>query len=143
MKQRLKEKLKILFEKYPVLVGEPVPENEVHALEEFCGYDLPEAYTSFVREFGGAIVGSYPIYGLRRAHAMAKNETSAIEMTNYFKGQKWPGIEGWFVVSSNLSGSPIGLTRSGEIWVSDHEFGVIERISSTFEQFLEEHCLKK
>ena len=29
----------------------------------------------------------------------------------------------WAVISMDLGGNPIGLTSTGEVWISDHESG--------------------
>jgi hypothetical protein len=136
------ERLDALYKRHAVAVSGPVDVSQISRLEEFARFALPSSYKSFVLLYGAADVGSYPIYGVGHAHVMAKNEGSAQEATVYFRKQNWPGIQNWLIISTNLSGSPIGLTPAGEVWISDHEFGVVERLAATFDLFLAEVCLR-
>jgi hypothetical protein len=136
----LTKRLDEFYKRHPVAVRGPVGETEVARLEEFAGFTLPPSYKSFVTRYGAAFVGSYPIYGVGHAYAMAKNEGSAQEATEYFRAQQWTGINNWLIISTNLSGSPIGLTSEGEVYISDHEFGVVERIAVSFDLFLSDVC---
>lgn len=142
MKPELAKLLESRFKEHPVLAAGPVSLPEVSLLETYAGFSLPEVYKEFVLNYGGGIVGSFPIYGMRRAHAMALDEESAINVTQKYRLQKSRGIDGWLIISSDLSGSPIGLLPTGEIWISDVEFGVVAPLSPTFESFLVDVCLR-
>ena len=143
MRADLLERLDAFYRRHPVTVSGPVGIHQVSRLEEFAGFPLPASYKDFVVRYGAADVGPYPIYGVGHAHVMAKDEGSAQEATLYFRSQNWPGIDGWLIISTNGSGSPIGLTAAGEVWISDHEFNIIERLAPTFESFLRDVCLKE
>jgi hypothetical protein len=143
MKSEVELRLKTLFQRHPILVAGGVPARELDKLERYCGFALPDDYKHFVIDYGGAIVGPYPIYGLRRAHPMGNNDGSAIEVTERYRSQKTPGIENWLIISMDLSGSPIGLLDTGEIWLADCEWNTVEKISPDFETFLREVCLRK
>ncbi|MBI1176392.1 SMI1/KNR4 family protein [bacterium] len=128
--------------KHSVTKAKPVAYDEIGAVAKFCGFELPEDYREFVHRYGGAIVGPLPIIGLRQAPAMAREETSAIEVTQHFRKQGWRGVNEWLVISIDHAGNPIGLDKDGKVWIFDHDFGVVETIAPTFEEFLRKRCLK-
>lgn len=142
MTPELKSVLDLVFNQHPILMAGPVHPSEVPSLERYAGFQLPQDYKTFVVEYGGAIVGPYPIYGLRRAEPMGMKDESARAVTERYKAQMAPGIEKWLIISMDLSGSPIGIVPSGEIWISDVEWGIVERMSPTFSSFLWDICLK-
>jgi hypothetical protein len=130
------------FQKHPVTVAGQVPLPEVVALEQQAGFSLPQDYKDFVARYGGSIVGPYSVYGLRAADAMGDDETSALEVTQRFRNQQWRGTEAWLVISTDHAGNPIGLDKSGKVWISDHDAGVVEVIANSFEEYLRKRCLK-
>lgn len=134
-------KLRSDFAEHPVTAAEPVPEEEIDALEQAVGFKLPDDYRQFVREFGGGIVGAFSVYGLRAADAMGDDEASALEVTERFRNDGWRGVEKWLVVSSDHSGNPVGLDEQGVVWISDHDAGSIEKLADTFEGYLRRACL--
>ena len=131
------------FTEFPNLKAEPVSDGELEELEASLGFPLPLEYSEFVKRYGGAIVGAYRIYGLRRAAAMGRKEGSVLETTNRFRKQNWPGTEHWLVFSIDLSGNPIGLDAEGRVWISDHDNGDISVVTQTFEEFILKHCLRR
>jgi hypothetical protein len=66
----------------------------------FAGLPMTEDYREVVLRYGGVIVGTYPIYGLRLAQAMGTiaRKGTAPEITTLFRDRKWPGVENWFSV---------------------------------------------
>lgn len=134
--------LEAKFQAHPVIRGGRVDRAEVNALENAVGFALPADYREFVEKYGGAIVGPFSVYGLRAARAMAKNESSAWEVTKHFRSEGWPGVENWLVISSNQSGNPVGLDAAGKVWISDHDTGTIDSLASSFEDYLRKWCLK-
>lgn len=134
--------LEAMFQKHPVMRGGRVDRAEVNALENAVGFALPADYREFVEKYGGAIVGAFSVYGLRRAHAMAKNESSAWDVTKHFRSEGWPGVENWLVISSDQSGNPVGLDAAGKVWISDHDTGTINPLAASFEDYLRKWCLK-
>lgn len=131
-KQRLDE----LFNAMPVLLGGPTEINEIEVAERLVGMKLPTDYRLFLERYGGAIVGSLPILGLRRAEAMADDLYSVVELTSRFRADGWESTNDWVVISVDLGGNPIGLNSLGEVWVSDHDSGETVRLAPTFEDFL-------
>ncbi len=141
MNPALKARLEESFRGFPVLVASGVSENEIRDLENWAGFLLPDAYKKFLREFGGAIVGPFPVYGLRRAEAMGTDEDSSIAVTTRYRNQGWPDVSDWLIISSDHSGNPIGMDSEGQIWLYDHDARCRTLISGTFEGFLEK-CIK-
>lgn len=141
MRQETWEKLDEMFRKHPVMKAEPVSFEEINESEARLGTPLQEDYRQFVHRYGGAIVGPFPIFGLRRAKPMGKEE-SLLDMTTHFRQQKWPGVDNWVVVSIDHSGNPIGLDAEGRIWISDHDAGSVQMIAPNFEVYLRKSCLK-
>ena len=103
------EALDDFFAKSPVLKAEGVGADEVAAAEREAGVPLDPDYREFIRRYGGAFVGPFPVFGLRRAVPMGKNEGSFVEVTRAFRDQHWPGTENWIVISMDHSGNPVGL----------------------------------
>lgn len=130
------------FKKHPILKAEAVAYEEIDATAAAAGVKLPEDYREFIHRYGGAIVGSLPIIGLRQAPAMARTESSVFEVTKHFREQGWRGVDEWLVISVDLAGNPIGLDKNGRIWIFDHDAGVVEVIAEDFESFLRKRCLK-
>ena len=57
-----------------------------------------------------------------------------VDMTRHYRGQRWPGTEGWYVVSGDGGGSPIGMDQEGRVWLSDH--GDVVAFAASFEAFV-------
>ena len=129
------------FSRHPVTVAGSVSTSRVRDLERDAGFVLPADYKEFVARYGGAIVGPYPIYGLRAAKAMGKNEGSALEVTSHFRSEGWSGTEDWLVISTDHAGSPVGLDRDGRVWIADHDAGEVVVIAGDFEEYLRVVCL--
>jgi hypothetical protein len=134
--------LDAMFATHPVLRAEPVAYEEIDKEALQAGFSLDSHYREFVHRYGGAIVGPYPIFGLRRATAMGRNDDSVFEITGHYRTQGWPGTSEWLIISTDHSGNPIGLDQGGKVWISDHDFGGPQIISNSFEDYLRKHCLK-
>src|SRR6266699_675666 len=88
-----------LFRESPILKAEGVPTAEIAAAEAEIGAVLSDDYKDFLSRYGGAIVGPFPVFGLRRAAPMAADEGSFVDVTNFFRRQRWPGVEDWTIIS--------------------------------------------
>ena len=130
------------FQRFPFLRAEPVPEEEVNGASDEVGVAFSPDYREFVKLFGGAIVGAFPIIGLRAAEPMGRRQSSVVVATQHFRDEEWPGADSWAVISIDQAGNPIGLAADGSIWISDHDFGQVQRIAGSFEEFLRKWCLK-
>lgn len=142
MREDTWDSLAKMFTAFPVMRAEGVDVGEIDAASHELGLPFPNDFRDFLSRYGGAIVGPYPVFGLRRAEPMGRNEESVVEVTRHFRKKRWPGTEAWVIFSIDLAGNPIGFDREGKVWISDHDRGLIEIISDTFEAYLRERCLK-
>ena len=136
MKQATWDALEKVFARTPVLVAGAVPIEVLHAAEKRVGVKLPEDFQQFVARYGGAVVVSLPILGLRKAAVMG-SDYSFVDVTEWFRRDGWTPTAEWVVISVDLGGNPIGINDDGEVWISDHDAGEVRMISPTFEGFVE------
>jgi len=141
MKANTWQILEKLYSESPILKAEPVDAAEIAAAEAELGVPLSRDYKEFIARYGGGIVGPFPIFGLRKAAPMAKNEGSFVEVTKTFRRQGWPDVKKWAVISVDHAGNPIGLDGVGKVWVSDHEARAVQVIADNFETYLRKNCL--
>jgi hypothetical protein len=131
-----------IFSRAPILKSEKVEFDEISAAEGEVGVVLSDDYKEFVHRYGGAIVGPFRVFGLRKAVPMGRNEGSFVEVTNSFRRQRWPGVEKWAIISTDQAGNPVGLDAEGKIWISDHDARAVQTIAASFEAYLRKQCLK-
>lgn len=95
-------------------------------------------FIDFLLKYGGGIVGSYYVYGLKKISLMGSELWSVIQNTQFYKEtQKWPGIGDWYIISEDGSGNPIGIDPEGKVWVSDHDNDFEKvKLANNFEEFL-------
>ena len=125
-----------LFRSMPVLLGGPASSVEIDAAEQRVGLKFAPDYRAFLERYGGAVVGSLPVLGLRQAEVMADDTFSVADVTARFRADGWTPTDDWVVVSMDPAGTPIGLTSEGEVWISDHDVGETRMVAPTFEAFL-------
>src|SRR5882762_9660815 len=128
MKEDTWKALEKMFCEHPILKAGPVPAEELCAAEAELGIPLTEDYREFVLRYGGAMVGAYPVFGLRRALPMGKDDGSFVNVTRPYRRQRWPGVDMWAVISTDHAGNPIGLDEHGKIWVCDHDARAVQEI---------------
>jgi hypothetical protein len=137
-------KLEEGFHRWPESKASPVDSGEFdQAMKAFEPID-PD-YREFVLRYGGGIVGSTPIYGLRIAEFMGTigGKGTAPEVTRWFREKRWPGTDDWLIFAVDLGGNPEGLARDGSVWLSDQlDFRQIVQLASGFEDYLLKWCLK-
>ena len=136
MRSETTRRLDQLFMSMPVLVGGPAPAGEIDAAERHVGMKFDADYREFLERYGGAVVGSLPIFGLKRAEVMAEDTFGVVEVTARFRADRWSPTDEWVVISMDLAGNPIGLTKQGEVWISDHDSGETRMVARTFEDFV-------
>ena len=141
MKENTWQTLNELFSISPILKAEGVAASEIAAAEAEIGVVLSRDYKDFIAEYGGAIIGPFRIFGLRKAIPMGKNEASFVEITKMFRQQHWPGVEKWAIISMDHGGNPIGLDEAGTVWISDHDAQAVQVIAHDFEEYLRRCCL--
>ena len=135
------EALEEKFRLSPFLMGGTVSREEIDQAAMVIGATFPEDYIDFLERFGGAIVGPYPIFGLRKVSAMGTT-FSVVNVTNDFRQQNWRGTEDWVVFSEDHAGNPIGIAPDGKVWISDHDIGQVTILAECFEDYLRKKCLK-
>lgn len=131
------------YMQFPVMFAGPgVDSDELHDAEIRLGVPLPADYGEFVTRFGGGHAGSLPVAGLRRWEAAGNGEWSVIELTERFRGERWPGTGQWAVFSNDGFGNPIGLDAEGRVWLSDHNSRECVCLEATFEDWLRRWALR-
>jgi sugar lactone lactonase YvrE len=73
---------------------------------------------------------------------MGRKEVSVFDLTREFRRQGGPGVNEWLVFSIDHAGNPIGLDKDGNVWICDHDAGVVQVIAKSFEEYLRKRCLK-
>ena len=127
----------------PILIAGSLPaEIEIEQAAKELGIPFPNDYIEFLQTFGGAMVGPYPIFGLRPVPVMGRN-WSVVENTKWYRQQSIPEAAHWVVFSEDHAGNPIGFDTNGIVWIYDHDFGGVARLKNSFEDYLVNHCLKK
>ncbi len=124
------------FTEYPMLWGGASEPEEADEAAAALGVSFHEDYKEFLLRYGGAMVGSNPILGLRQAEVMGDDCWSVVHATRRFRSEAWPGSEDWYVVSVDAHGNPIGIAPSGAVLISDHDTGAVVLLSETFEAFI-------
>jgi len=142
MKKETWDAIETMFSRFPIMKAEGVEMIEIDAVCAQFGIPLPSDYREFIHRYGGAVVGPYPIFGLRRAEPMAINEGSVVDVTRRFRQKSWVGTEAWLVFSIDHAGNPVGLDRDGKVWISDHDARAVQLIANSFEDYLRQRCLK-
>lgn len=141
MQQSTLNLLNDFFAKLPFMKGGQVGATEIDDAERILGVNFSADYREFLERFGGAIVGPYPVYGLRRCEPMSAHLWSVVKVTEHFRSQPWPGAGGWYVISMDHAGNPIGVDDSGKLFCFDHDAGETIEIAPDFETYLLD-CLK-
>jgi hypothetical protein len=137
-KARLQEKLS----ESAILHASSLPdEAEVDSAARKIGVPFDHGYREFLLLFGGAMVGPFPIFGLRPVEVMG-SEWSVIAVTEQCRDDRVPGSKNWVIISEDHAGNPIGMDGEGVIWIHDHDFGGISRIADSFEEYVRVYCLK-
>ena len=134
MKTATIKRLEALFAEFPILVAEGDGDDEIEATEKKMGASFVADYRWFLRRYGGAMVRSLPVYGLRWSEVMG--ERTVFEVTNWFRDRGWKLAEELVVISEDGSGNPIGIAKDGRVWISEHDVGTPTVIADSFEDFL-------
>jgi hypothetical protein len=140
MKEETWKILEVEFQRSPILRAGGVSDEEIDAASEGIGITFPDDYREFLRRYGGATVGAYHIVGLRQSETMSNGSVTSVN--NDFRIKGWPGIESWLIISVDHGGNPIGFAPDGQIWISDHDFGIVKPIAQDFEDFIHNYCFR-
>lgn len=128
------------FREFPFKCAGQVDEREIREAEGALGRQFPPDYFEFLKRYGGAIVGPYPVFGLRKAPRMGK-AYSVVEVTNEYRGSGYP-FRDWIIISEDHAGNPIGLAPDGRVYTFDHDFRQTLQIADSFEGYLRKECLE-
>jgi hypothetical protein len=130
------------FSTFPIMRASDTPSGEeVARAASALGVTFHDDYVAFLRRYGGAMVGSLPVFGLRPVKVMGKR-WSVVDITEWFRNEGWPRTHAWYVISEDGFGNPIGVTEDGRVMLFDHDAGQEQVLARDFEHFLIEHCLK-
>jgi len=123
-----------------VVWAEELPtEPQVDAAQKRLGCTFDPAYVRFLREFGGALIGADPLYGLYVASAMGDDE-DVVSATLHFRSDKGLRVDDWYVVSNDGRGGPIGVAPDGRVRLSDH--GEVVPVADSFPTYLAQRIHK-
>lgn len=136
MKLETLNKLVDFFGQWRFMQGGSVTSDDLRAAAQALGVQFSPDYCQFVERFGGAIVGPYPIYGLKRAEPMDAKLWSVVQVTNHFRSQQWPGLGSAYVISMDHAGNPIWIDSEGVLRSFDHDSGEYLVISPDLESYL-------
>ncbi len=141
MKKIIWDGLEKLFEEFPFMKADPVLlEEEIVETEKKLGVRFASDYKEFIQKYGGAIVGPFPIYGLRHADPMDDELWSVAEVTMHYRNEGWPCVNDLYIISSDHSDNPVGIRNDGQVISYDHDLGEAFEIAKSFEVYLA-HCL--
>ena len=83
-------------------------EEDVHALQQALpGLPFPAYFTEFLRRYGGAMVGSLPMFGVTPSQVMGIGET-LVERNRIFREDERAGIDHCLVIFADGFGNPLG-----------------------------------
>ncbi|MDG2131687.1 MAG: SMI1/KNR4 family protein [Fuerstiella sp.] len=137
-----KERLEERFTESPVLRASTTPsDTEINEAAQALGVSFDSDYREFVKLYGGAMVGPYPIFGLRPVEVMDDELWSVVTVTARYRETGIADVVGWYVVSEDHAGNPVGIDAEGKVWTYDHDFGGPAIIASSFEEYLRSKCL--
>ncbi len=134
-------RLRVELAKSPILCAASSPTNEeIDQASQELNVPFASDYREFLIMFGGAMVGPYPVFGLRPVEVMG-NEWSVVNVTARYRNDGVPGCDDWVVLSEDHSGNPVGMDSKGTIWIHDHDFGGITPLAEDFEEHILVRCL--
>ncbi len=84
-------------------------------------------YRWFVMRYGGTMVGSLAVFGLRTTELTGEDDT-VINQTRRFRSGGVPAD--WIIVSGDGYGNAIGITTTGSVLLSEHDTGAIVDIAA-------------
>jgi hypothetical protein len=135
------QQLKAVYDQFPGMCAEKVPQSEIDVASVQLGIPFPEDYQEFFRLFGGGHAGSKSVAGLRQWKFASRSDWNVIVLTEHFRRQHYPGADRWVIFSDDGSGNPIGFDDAGRVWISDHDSCEFVCIETSFECWLRRWAL--
>jgi cell wall assembly regulator SMI1 len=142
MKQTTVDQLDRFFSTAPFMRAVGVNQLAIEAAERALNVVFSEDYRQFLAQYGGAVVGSYPVFGLARAEPMDSHLWSVVSVTEHFRQQAWPGADSSYVVSMDHAGNPVVVCEDGEVRSFDHDAGEMITIAANFDAYVQ-RCLAR
>lgn len=135
-------RLSVKLSESPIIRADSLPsEAEVDDASNEIGVPFSADFRGFLLEYGAAMVGPHPIFGLRPVEVMGDDSWSVVAMTKRFRDEGIPAASQWIIISSDHAGNPVGMDRDGLIWIYDHDCGGVSPLSKSFEEYLRVRCL--
>lgn len=137
MKRETIAQMESYFAETPVLRGGPASEEAISEAQRRLGCRFAPDYVEFLGRFGCGIVGPDPIFGIgpEAVQALAAGD-DVVTQTERYRGERWPGVADWYIVSCDARGNPVGIAPDGKVRLSDHDVGDTPVIAESFEAFL-------
>lgn len=136
------DRLDSAFRESPIACALERPhEDEITQAERTLGVAFPLDFRDFVLRYGAAIVGPYPVFGLRPVELMEDDRWSVVDITLHWRTQLREAHD-WIVISEDHAGNAVCLDTNGQVWIYDHDFGGISLLAMDFESYIRTHCLK-
>jgi len=131
------DRLKTDAASYPMMYGSGVGTPEITKAQQDLDVAFDPDYIRFLKEYGGAMLGSDPLLGLSQADVMGSDLWSVVEVTLRFRADGWKGVDDWYVVSVDGAGNPVGVAPDGAVYLSDHHGGGVIKLANTFLEYLD------
>ena len=127
---------------YPFMFARAATLEEIRAEEKRVGMMFPNQYCEFLKIWGGAMIGAYPIFGTDAVDLMDTRLNTVSSVTEFYREQGWRDVDSNLVVSQNHGGDPVLLTADGSLFVSSHD-KIANTVSwSSFEDYIK-WCLNR
>ncbi len=131
------ERLDEYFRTCPGDRGCGATDPEINAASAALGVPFPPDYREFLRRYAPAMLGPYPLYGVRNAPSdwMRGANATVVTRSQRHRSERW-GTARWVVVAEDLGGNPWGIGEDSRVWVADADAGVVDVEAEDFEGFL-------
>lgn len=127
---------------YPEDFGHAVSLKDIKFAEEGLYVTFSDEYKKFLQSYGAAILPGHIIYGLSHMDIMGDVNKNVIDKTSFYRKQNWPYTNGWYIISDDGFGNPIGIDEKGFVWLSDPSSKPDKiKLANSFCKFLEKIIL--
>jgi len=122
----------------PVICAGRCGRGELEEASRQLGIEFPPDYCEFVERFGGAVVGSLPLFGVRIPDALGDEDTVVAQTLRARAEKAFALPEDALVISGDGFGNPLALFADGSVWRWDHDGPTVIRrvVAPTFEAFV-------
>jgi hypothetical protein len=128
------------LEQYPEDAGGCTSDDEASRAERALGIVFAPDYRAFLLRYGAARLGARDIFGTKKAPALAVDFWSVVDVTKWFRHQKWPKTNDMYVVSMDNTGCPICMASDGRVYLSMIDLGAIDCVADSFEDYVIRYC---